>query len=72
MDDMLAGERIFECNKCDDIFFSKAGIMNHIKAVHDEHKACCPICKKEFSHEANVSKHIKVVHEKVRDQECPR
>ncbi|XP_060558948.1 zinc finger protein OZF-like [Ruditapes philippinarum] len=64
------GEKSFQCENCEKMFFTKTELSQHVKLMHFEGerepgiKYACDDCGKIYARKDNLLKHIRIKHEK--------
>ena len=57
-----AGEKVFECDRCDGKYLSKAQVGRHRRNVHKVRNHSCFLCGNKFKLRAHLQNHIDTCH----------
>ena len=68
---MMARERPFQCEKCENTFTLDYNLKRHIKHVHQKILDFrCENCSFKTSSRQSLNDHIKAIHDMIRDFKC--
>ena len=57
-----AGEKVYECDRCDGIYLTKAQVGRHRSRVHKMRNHTCLVCGNKFKLRAHLQKHTDTCH----------